>query len=104
MDTVVLRVVDKINAVEDTLNRRLASFETQLQGLDHSVPPFADGADTSFAVTLCHRRDYIYDPHSGLAPSEVSCGESVVLPQRRAPHTAEAGCSRGRGGPGLFGR
>lgn len=103
MDMISLRVMDKINSFEDALNRKLTSFETQLRELSHPVPSLADGADKVFEVTLFHWRVYIRGPHSGLAPSEISCGENAVLPQRGRPRVAEIGCSRGRGGIGLPG-
>jgi len=52
MDMILLRVMDKINSFEDTLNHRFASFETQLQKLSHSTPSSAGEADKDFEVTL----------------------------------------------------
>ena len=101
MDTLLLRMADKICSFEDILNRKLASFETQLQRLGHPAPLPEDEVGKDFEVVPFHQRDHISNPYSGLAPSEVSCRENVVLAQRPAPRTAEAGCSKGRRSLGL---
>lgn len=98
------RVLDKIGSVEDALNQKLASFETQLLELRHLVPSPMDGVGEKFGVTSHYRRKHVYGPYSGLAPSEGSCGKNVVLPQRGAPLVVETGCSRGRRSLRLFGR
>ena len=46
------RVLDKIGSVEDALNQKLASFETQLLELRHLVPSPTDGVGEKFGVPL----------------------------------------------------
>ena len=50
MDTIALSVADKISSIEDTLNQKFASFETQLREHGHPAPSPASGADKNFEV------------------------------------------------------
>ena len=49
VDTIVLRVVGKLDSLEDTLNQKFASFETQP---NHPVPSPTGGIDKKFKVIL----------------------------------------------------
>ena len=55
MDTIVLKVLDKMSSVEDALDKKFASFETQLRELRHPVPSPTGGVEKSFEVTFYHR-------------------------------------------------
>lgn len=49
----MLRVVDRIKIVEETVTRGLASLEMQLWGLRHSTPEPVCGAHERFEVSIC---------------------------------------------------
>jgi hypothetical protein len=52
LDTIMLKVVDKINSFEATLNQKFASFEAQFRGLGHPAPLQAGRVDENFKVIL----------------------------------------------------
>lgn len=53
-DAVTSRVMDKLNSIEETVNKKLASLEAQLQELGCSTPASTSGFHERFRVSIYH--------------------------------------------------
>ena len=51
-EAVTLRVMDRLNSIEETVNKKLASFEAQIQELGHSMPTSTSGVHEHFKVNV----------------------------------------------------
>jgi hypothetical protein len=73
-DAIVLRVMDKLNSFEETVNQKLALLEAQLQELTHSTPASTSGVHERFRVSAYHPRSCISAAHSYSVLSKDSRG------------------------------